>query len=183
MCEAEDSTTAGDQTQPAHAQPITLKGLRVCEAPDAPAYPPLPLTPCLRSLCQLPTPISPFIPLPDTTLRDEGQPELPLLLCRPDVEPSIGRNFMGRCGTVEPCALWDPRGLQAHGFKSCPRSECKLGFLTWGKSFLAGQLSDAKDCPLVPTTPSLRSGPSTPGQSLPNITEAGILLVVCCLLN
>ncbi|MPC27570.1 hypothetical protein E2C01_020745 [Portunus trituberculatus] len=23
-----------------------------------------------------------------------------------------------------------PRGLQAHGFESCPRSECRLGFLT-----------------------------------------------------
>ncbi|MPC63791.1 hypothetical protein E2C01_057894 [Portunus trituberculatus] len=31
-------------------------------------------------------------------------------------------------------------GLQAHGFESCPRSECKLGFLTWGNSFLVGGL-------------------------------------------
>ncbi|MPC66369.1 hypothetical protein E2C01_060516 [Portunus trituberculatus] len=28
----------------------------------------------------------------------------------------------GRRGTVEPCVLWDPIGLQAHGFESCPRS-------------------------------------------------------------
>ncbi|MPC60071.1 hypothetical protein E2C01_054107 [Portunus trituberculatus] len=27
-------------------------------------------------------------------------------------------------GTVEPCVLWGPRGLQAQGFKSCPRSKC-----------------------------------------------------------
>ncbi|MPC79099.1 hypothetical protein E2C01_073612 [Portunus trituberculatus] len=26
--------------------------------------------------------------------------------------------------------LWGPRGLQAHGFECCPRSECRLGFLT-----------------------------------------------------
>ncbi|MPC23666.1 hypothetical protein E2C01_016725 [Portunus trituberculatus] len=30
-----------------------------------------------------------------------------------------------------------PRGLQAHGFESCPRSECRLGFLTRGNGFLA----------------------------------------------
>ncbi|MPC15719.1 hypothetical protein E2C01_008519 [Portunus trituberculatus] len=28
-----------------------------------------------------------------------------------------------RRGTMEPCVLWGPRGLQAHGFKSCPRYE------------------------------------------------------------
>ncbi|MPC88324.1 hypothetical protein E2C01_083225 [Portunus trituberculatus] len=33
--------------------------------------------------------------------------------------------------------LWGPRGRQAHGFESCPRSECRLGFLTQGNSFLA----------------------------------------------
>ncbi|MPC62776.1 hypothetical protein E2C01_056866 [Portunus trituberculatus] len=33
-----------------------------------------------------------------------------------------------------------PRGFQAHGFESCPRSECRLGFLTVGKGFLAGGL-------------------------------------------
>ncbi|MPC69444.1 hypothetical protein E2C01_063669 [Portunus trituberculatus] len=44
----------------------------------------------------------------------------------------------GPRGAVEPCVLWDPRGLQAHGFKSCPRSECRLGFLTRDKGFLAG---------------------------------------------
>ncbi|MPC34667.1 hypothetical protein E2C01_028063 [Portunus trituberculatus] len=38
------------------------------------------------------------------------------------------------CGTVEPCVLW---GLQAHRFESCPRSECRLGFLTQGNGFLA----------------------------------------------
>ncbi|MPD01503.1 hypothetical protein E2C01_097035 [Portunus trituberculatus] len=43
----------------------------------------------------------------------------------------------GHRGTVEPCVLWGPRGLQAHGFKSCPRSECRLAFLTRGKDFLA----------------------------------------------
>ncbi|MPC44478.1 hypothetical protein E2C01_038151 [Portunus trituberculatus] len=42
------------------------------------------------------------------------------------------------CGAVEPCVLWGPRGLQAYGFKSCPRSECRLGFLTLGNGFLAG---------------------------------------------
>ncbi|MPC52673.1 hypothetical protein E2C01_046549 [Portunus trituberculatus] len=30
---------------------------------------------------------------------------------------------------------WGPRGLQAHGFESCPRSECRLG-----NGFLAGRL-------------------------------------------
>ncbi|MPC15418.1 Aggrecan core protein [Portunus trituberculatus] len=30
-------------------------------------------------------------------------------------------------------------GLQAHGFESCPWSECRLGFLTRGNDFLAGQ--------------------------------------------
>ncbi|MPC68501.1 hypothetical protein E2C01_062703 [Portunus trituberculatus] len=44
----------------------------------------------------------------------------------------------GRRGTVEPCVLWGPRGLQAHGFESCPRSE--LGFLTQGNGFLAAVL-------------------------------------------
>ncbi|MPC98552.1 hypothetical protein E2C01_093926 [Portunus trituberculatus] len=28
-------------------------------------------------------------------------------------------------------------GLQVHGFESCPRSECRLGFLTRGNGFLA----------------------------------------------
>ncbi|MPC24737.1 hypothetical protein E2C01_017831 [Portunus trituberculatus] len=46
-----------------------------------------------------------------------------------------------RRGTVEPCVLWDPRGLQAHGFESCPRSECRLGFLTRGNGFLSGSRS------------------------------------------
>ncbi|MPC77627.1 hypothetical protein E2C01_072085 [Portunus trituberculatus] len=41
---------------------------------------------------------------------------------------------------MEPYVLWDPRGLQAYGFESCPRSECKLGFLTRGNGFLAGGL-------------------------------------------
>ncbi|MPD04205.1 hypothetical protein E2C01_099879 [Portunus trituberculatus] len=50
--------------------------------------------------------------------------------------------FRGRRGTVEPCVLWGPRGLQAHGFESCPRSGCRLGFLTQGNGFLAGGLSD-----------------------------------------
>ncbi|MPC84311.1 hypothetical protein E2C01_079048 [Portunus trituberculatus] len=26
---------------------------------------------------------------------------------------------------MEPRVLWGPRGLQAHGFESCPRSECR----------------------------------------------------------
>ncbi|MPC87930.1 hypothetical protein E2C01_082812 [Portunus trituberculatus] len=30
------------------------------------------------------------------------------------------------------------RGLQAQGFESCPRFECRVGFLTRGKGFLAG---------------------------------------------
>ncbi|MPC65373.1 hypothetical protein E2C01_059507 [Portunus trituberculatus] len=38
----------------------------------------------------------------------------------------------GRRGTVETCLLWGPRGLQAQGFESYPRSECRLGFLTRG---------------------------------------------------
>ncbi|MPD00290.1 hypothetical protein E2C01_095751 [Portunus trituberculatus] len=33
-----------------------------------------------------------------------------------------------------------PRGLEAHGFESCQRSECRLGFLTRGNGFLAGGL-------------------------------------------
>ncbi|MPC94212.1 2-oxoisovalerate dehydrogenase subunit alpha, mitochondrial [Portunus trituberculatus] len=41
---------------------------------------------------------------------------------------------------MEPCVLWGPMGLQAHGFKSCPRSECRLGFLIRGNGFLAGVL-------------------------------------------
>ncbi|MPC84453.1 hypothetical protein E2C01_079191 [Portunus trituberculatus] len=45
-----------------------------------------------------------------------------------------------RSDTVEPCLLWSPRGLQAHGFESCPRSECRLGFLTRDNFFLAGEL-------------------------------------------
>ncbi|MPC94576.1 hypothetical protein E2C01_089750 [Portunus trituberculatus] len=45
-----------------------------------------------------------------------------------------------RRGTVDPCALWGPRGLQAHGFESCPRFECRLGFLIQGNGFLAGGL-------------------------------------------
>ncbi|MPC65876.1 Myosin IC heavy chain [Portunus trituberculatus] len=43
-------------------------------------------------------------------------------------------------GTVKPCMLWGLRGLQAHGFESCPWSECRLGFLTQGNGFLAGGL-------------------------------------------
>ncbi|MPC35032.1 hypothetical protein E2C01_028440 [Portunus trituberculatus] len=46
-------------------------------------------------------------------------------------------SFKGCRGTVEPWVLWDLRGLQAHGFESCPRSKCRLGFLTRGNSFLA----------------------------------------------
>ncbi|MPC40246.1 hypothetical protein E2C01_033802 [Portunus trituberculatus] len=34
--------------------------------------------------------------------------------------------------------LWGLRGLQVHGFESCPRSECRLVFLTQGNGFLAG---------------------------------------------
>ncbi|MPC34038.1 hypothetical protein E2C01_027411 [Portunus trituberculatus] len=45
-----------------------------------------------------------------------------------------------RCGTVESCVLWDSSGLQAHGFESCPRSECRLGFLTRGNGFLADEI-------------------------------------------
>ncbi|MPC38105.1 hypothetical protein E2C01_031607 [Portunus trituberculatus] len=30
----------------------------------------------------------------------------------------------------EPCVLWGPRGLQAHGFESCPRSESRLTFIS-----------------------------------------------------
>ncbi|MPC26376.1 Metabotropic glutamate receptor [Portunus trituberculatus] len=41
-------------------------------------------------------------------------------------------NMIANRVTVEPCALWGPRGLQAHGFESCPRSECRLGFLAGG---------------------------------------------------
>ncbi|MPC98233.1 Protein white [Portunus trituberculatus] len=53
--------------------------------------------------------------------------------------------FKGKCikvcrGTVEPRVLWGSRGLQAHGFESCPRSEGRLGFLTRGNGFLAGGL-------------------------------------------
>ncbi|MPC88958.1 hypothetical protein E2C01_083885 [Portunus trituberculatus] len=29
-------------------------------------------------------------------------------------------------------------GVRAHGFESCPWSECNLGFLTLSKDFLAG---------------------------------------------
>ncbi|MPC76077.1 hypothetical protein E2C01_070480 [Portunus trituberculatus] len=39
---------------------------------------------------------------------------------------------------MEPCVLLGLRGLQAHGFESCRRSECRLGFLTLGNGFLAG---------------------------------------------
>ncbi|MPC90923.1 hypothetical protein E2C01_085927 [Portunus trituberculatus] len=45
---------------------------------------------------------------------------------------------------MEPCLLWDPRGLKAHGFQSCPRTKCRLGFLTWGNGFLAGGLWDRR---------------------------------------
>ncbi|MPC72456.1 hypothetical protein E2C01_066762 [Portunus trituberculatus] len=46
----------------------------------------------------------------------------------------------GRHGTVESCVLWGLRGLQAHEFESCPRSECRSGFLIRGNSFLVGGL-------------------------------------------
>ncbi|MPC79622.1 hypothetical protein E2C01_074158 [Portunus trituberculatus] len=45
-----------------------------------------------------------------------------------------------RRGTVDPWVLRGPRGFQAHGFESYPRSECRLSFLTWGNDFLAGGL-------------------------------------------
>ncbi|MPC68870.1 hypothetical protein E2C01_063080 [Portunus trituberculatus] len=52
---------------------------------------------------------------------------------------TLKSSIWGRHGTVEPCVLWGPRGLQqAHGFESCPRSECRLGFLTRDNGFLAG---------------------------------------------
>ncbi|MPC91135.1 hypothetical protein E2C01_086152 [Portunus trituberculatus] len=41
------------------------------------------------------------------------------------------------CGTMP--ALGS-EGLQAHGFESCLRSECRLGFLTRDNDFLAGGL-------------------------------------------
>ncbi|MPC30382.1 hypothetical protein E2C01_023647 [Portunus trituberculatus] len=40
---------------------------------------------------------------------------------------------------LEDCV--EAKGLQAHGFESCPRSECKLGFLILGNGFLAGILT------------------------------------------
>ncbi|MPC99695.1 hypothetical protein E2C01_095123 [Portunus trituberculatus] len=64
-------------------------------------------------------------------------------------DPPVSKQFyglngiyrrQGRHSTVEPCVLWGLRGLQAQGFKSCPRSECRLGFLTWGNGFLEGGL-------------------------------------------
>ncbi|MPC15900.1 hypothetical protein E2C01_008707 [Portunus trituberculatus] len=48
----------------------------------------------------------------------------------------------GHRGTVEPCVLWGPRGLQAHGFESWPRCECRLGFLTQGNGFLPGNTTE-----------------------------------------
>ncbi|MPC42059.1 hypothetical protein E2C01_035671 [Portunus trituberculatus] len=44
-------------------------------------------------------------------------------------------------GICKPCVLWGPRGLQVHGFESCPQSKCSLGFLTRGNGFLAATLS------------------------------------------
>ncbi|MPC46093.1 hypothetical protein E2C01_039802 [Portunus trituberculatus] len=52
--------------------------------------------------------------------------------------------YRGRSGTVEPCVLWGPSGLQAHGFEFYPRSTCRLGFLTRGNGFLSGELSDRR---------------------------------------
>ncbi|MPC82629.1 hypothetical protein E2C01_077305 [Portunus trituberculatus] len=45
--------------------------------------------------------------------------------------------LVDRRSTVDSYALWGLRGLQAHGFEFCPRSECRLGFLTRGSGFLA----------------------------------------------
>ncbi|MPC28424.1 hypothetical protein E2C01_021629 [Portunus trituberculatus] len=59
----------------------------------------------------------------------------------PQKVPTV--EIWGRRGTVEPCVLWDPSGLQAHGFESCPRSECRLDFLTRGNGFLAASLHSA----------------------------------------
>ncbi|MPC45497.1 hypothetical protein E2C01_039196 [Portunus trituberculatus] len=59
---------------------------------------------------------------------------------RPPLSPPLHYFLRGRRGTVQPCVLWGPRGLQAHGFQSCPRSECRLGFLTRDNGFLAGGL-------------------------------------------
>ncbi|MPC96184.1 hypothetical protein E2C01_091426 [Portunus trituberculatus] len=59
------------------------------------------------------------------------------------VDGSGGAGFCkiaNKRGTVEPRVLWGPRGLQAHGFKSYPRSGCGLGFLTRSNDFLAGGL-------------------------------------------
>ncbi|MPC24697.1 hypothetical protein E2C01_017784 [Portunus trituberculatus] len=39
-------------------------------------------------------------------------------------------------------------GLQVHGFKSCPRSECRLGFLTRGNGFLLSDRRYPKKYPL-----------------------------------
>ncbi|MPC47144.1 hypothetical protein E2C01_040879 [Portunus trituberculatus] len=47
---------------------------------------------------------------------------------------------LGTEAAVEPCVLWGPRDLQAHKFESCPRSECRLGFLTQRNGLLAGGL-------------------------------------------
>ncbi|MPC80193.1 hypothetical protein E2C01_074764 [Portunus trituberculatus] len=57
-------------------------------------------------------------------------------LCQQDSVSPLG----GRRGTVEPCVLWGPRGLLVHGFESCPRSECRLGYLTRGNGFLADDI-------------------------------------------
>ncbi|MPC28104.1 hypothetical protein E2C01_021299 [Portunus trituberculatus] len=46
---------------------------------------------------------------------------------------------MVKAAVVQWNHAWGPRGLQAHGFESCPRSECRLGFLTRGNGFLAGE--------------------------------------------
>ncbi|MPC83424.1 hypothetical protein E2C01_078133 [Portunus trituberculatus] len=68
----------------------------------------------------------------------------------PDTTLSSCQGITARCiyGNVNVAAVvqWNharvgvTRGLQAHGFESCPRSECRLGFLTRGKGFLADGL-------------------------------------------
>ncbi|MPC85542.1 hypothetical protein E2C01_080323 [Portunus trituberculatus] len=90
-------------------------------------------------------------------LRERPQFAVTLNPIRKFVELSI-LSYAGSLQTIrfegaESCVLWGPRGLQVHGFKSCPRSECRLDFLTRGNGFLAGGLKIGGTLKSIPFSP------------------------------
>ncbi|MPC19050.1 hypothetical protein E2C01_011956 [Portunus trituberculatus] len=80
------------------------------------------------------------------------------------IQKQAGCYSVYRRGTVKPFVLCGPRGLQAHGFESCPRSECRLGFLTRGNGFLADKAAGTTNTKEGSNTTRHATRAATPGK-------------------